>query len=69
MKAIESELSLSQKLYVLTEVHGNDIVKNFNFVSKSASLQDMKIRESDKFYAFELSSNFYSFVSTHFSNR
>lgn len=69
MTALETELDINQKLYVLTEVHGHDIIKNFNFVKRTASLQDLKVRESDKFIAFELSSNFYSFVSTHFSNR
>ena len=44
MSSIESELGTNQKQYVLAEVHGHDIVKNYNFAKKSASLLDLKIR-------------------------
>ena len=39
MKAFEVELGgLNGRHYVLTDVHGNDIVKNFNFASKKSTL-------------------------------
>lgn len=44
MTEIENEMEIKEKSYVLTEVKGNDIVKNFNSVSKTATLETLKIR-------------------------
>ena len=44
MRAFEIELGHSNRHYVLAEVHGHDIVRNYNFASKLTSLEDLKIR-------------------------
>ena len=68
MKAFEQELGFNNRYYVLTEVHGKNIVRNFTFTIKTNTLEDLNIRETDKLYAYELINNFNNFVSTHFSN-
>ena len=69
MKAFEKEVGFDNRYYVLTEVHGKDIVKNYNFANRKTTLLDLKIRETDKLYAYELVHSFNSFVSTHFSSK
>jgi hypothetical protein len=68
MTAFETALGTQERNYLLAEVHGNDIVRNYNFANRKTSLEDLKIRETDKLYAFELINNFNSFVSTHFQS-
>jgi hypothetical protein len=68
MAAFENELGFSNRPYVLTEVHGKDIVKNYNFATRTSTLLDLKIRDMDKLYAYELVNNYQNFVATHFNS-
>lgn len=53
--------------YILAEVYGNDIVKNYSSVSETSTLEQLKLRESDAIYAYELTVDFSGFVSQHYN--
>lgn len=69
MTALEQEIGIKDRPYILAEVHGNDIVKNYHTAIRSATLQTLKMRETDKLFAFELVVDLNTFVYNHFNNR
>lgn len=54
---------------MLAEVYANNIIKNYNSVATDASLEQIKLREGDLIYAYELVVNFNSFVAEHYSTK
>lgn len=44
MDALEHQIGVKDKPYLLTEVEGFDIIKNYGSASKKATLQNLKLR-------------------------
>jgi hypothetical protein len=57
------------KLYILTEVYSFDIIKNYHKAQKSATLNNLRMRETDQLYAYELKTDFTDIVKNHFNNK
>lgn len=69
MMAFEKIALLQQSKYILAEVFGNSIIKNYNTVNENATLQELCLRETDQIFAFELYYNFDQFISEHYTAR
>jgi len=48
----EKVADLKEKPYVLTEIHGDNIIKNYLNARNDATLEDLLLREDDHIYAF-----------------
>ena len=69
MKSFEKAAYIQNKYYVLSEVQGNSIIKNYHSSNLNATLDELKIREGDDLYAYELAIDLSSFVKKHFSSK
>lgn len=52
---------------MLAEVYSNRIIKNYHEVQVSTPLEQLKLRNGDSIYAFELYVDFNKFISNHYS--
>lgn len=65
---LEKVADLQNKKYILLEIEGNTIIKNFNHIKdENVTLENLHLREDDNIYAFELCLDFSTFVKNHFS--
>jgi len=54
--------------YVLAEIQGHDIIKNYLNAYPEATLEQLMLREEDTIYAYELCIRLDNFISDHYTN-
>lgn len=53
--------------YILVEIQGHDIIKNYLNAFPEATLEQLLLREEDKIYAYELCVKLDNFIADHYT--
>jgi len=64
----ERVAELKDTTYMLAEVHGNNIIKNYLNARNDALLDDLLLREDDHIFAYELCFKIDNFVCDRYCN-